>query len=376
MATKNRNHQTADRSESLGKVWKKFVRRWKSDDDLANSSVGTYRHPFNLFREWMALDHCVEYYDDDDLACDGDCVDCQDRPYDLSDVGPTRIADFSPWVAETNDFTQSTLESYSTGLQTFLQYCEDTNRLPDGTVDGHITYSATDRERQWDEEIDYERAERIVSWMQDHFPHHRDTVILTILLRTGMRKSGLRGIDLEDIQVRADRGPVIRLKERDGTPLKGKRGKHERVVNIKQSVYDRILEYVDNHRHDVTDSCDDDCGECDTCQRRPLITTRFGRASNSTIRDAVYKWTCPQHTGVGDCSCESKPNTSEASKCDESISPHGFRAAHVTYLKDEGVPYDHIGGRVGCEPDTLKAHYDNADKEQESQRRHSLLDDL
>lgn len=352
MATKNRNQQTADRSITLDEAWERFSRQWKSDGSKSDGSIATYGYGMEHFREWMGV-----------------------NGYELADLDGWTVGEFSPWLSENNDFTQSTLESYTSGVGQFLKFCEENALVADGTADGHETFRATGEERQWDQEISVDRAEKIVDWMKEHFPSHRDTVVLTVLLRTGMRKSGLRSIDLSDLQVRADGGPVIDLQEREGTTLKGRDGKHERLINIKQETYELVQRYVKHQRETVCDKCDGgDIANCDG--RHPLITTRFGRMSKSVITDTSYKWTCPQHTSVGDCSCNGKPNVKQASKCEMSRSPHALRAAHVTYLRDEGWPFEEIGGRVGAEPDTLKSHYDRADKEQESKRRRSLLDDL
>jgi site-specific recombinase XerD len=325
-------------------AWELYASNRRANPNYSDGTVRTYRSGVDKFTEWLHENNL--------------------RFSDLDDLEPYEVGQFTVWLEDNHDYEPNTVASYTKGVSQLLQYCEDNDMIGESVVKGHETRSAKKEERQWDKEIDIDRTEKIASYLQRHHPGHRDTTIFTVLLRTGMRKSGLRAIDVGDIRESDSGGWVIDLRDRGDTSLK-EGVDHERLINIQQPTREVIEEYVQNHRIDVTDN-----------GRKPLITTRFGRVSKTTISTSVKKATCPTRTGVGECSCEPPVSKEKARDCDESHSPHALRAAHITHLLNNGWTYEFVGKRVACQPDTLRLHYDRADKEQEAERRRSLLDEL
>jgi site-specific recombinase XerD len=326
---------------TVEEAWDRYARNKRSDPDYSDGTVRTYRSGVDKFVAWM-----------------------EEENHKLGGLDAWDVGDFTTWMEDNYDLQANTVASYTKGVQQLLKYCAEKELIKEKVADGHETRTASKEEKQWDKEIDVQRAEDIASYLQEHYPGRRDTVIFTVLLRTGMRMSGLRAIDLGDIYENGGGGWVINLRDREDTSLKDS-DEHERVVNIRQDTWELIKDYVNNHRKDVTVN-----------GRKPLITTRHGRASPSTVRTAVYKATCPNRTGVGECDCEPPVSKAKARKCDESHSPHALRAAHVTHARDRDVSWEDVSGRVACQPDTLRLHYDRAGKEQEAERRRSLLDEL
>lgn len=327
---------------TVEQAWKRYARDKRSDPDFSDGTVDTYSYGIDKFTTWL-----------------------EEENLQLDDLSGWDVGNFTPWLEENFNLEPTTVASYTKAVKQLLEYCQQCGLIDESVVNGHDVRTATKQERQWDKEIDTDRAKEIAAYLQEHYPAHRDTVIFTVLLRTGMRTCGLLAIDLGDVYENGGDGWVIDLRDRENTPLK-RGAEHERIVNIRQETWQIIQEYATNHRVDTTD----DNG------RKPLITTRHGRACPTTVSTAVYKATCPQHTGIGECDCDPPVTRKEARGCDKSHSPHALRAAHVTHLRDKGVTWEDIGGRVACQPDTLRLHYDRANKQQEAERRESLLDKL
>jgi site-specific recombinase XerD len=347
MSTQSHKDDTTEPKVTFEDAWERYQEEKRTDPEHSNGSIEAYRYGVRKFLSWSdEHNHTPESLDEWD------------------------VGKFTTWLTKTHDLEPTTIASYTKAVKQLLKYCNTMGLIEESVVEGHSVRTASKSERQWDKEIDRDRAEKIMEYLQREYSGRRNTVIFTILLRTGMRLSGLRAIDIEDIEYSEDTGARIHLQERGegtsgaNTTLKGGRS-HERFINIKQETFEEIQHYVSEHRKDV-----DDDG------RKPLLTTRFGRIGPSAIQENIYKVTCPNHTGIGDCSCTGITTTKNASDCEMSVSPHTLRGCHVTNLLDNGWTFEQISGRVGAKAETLRAHYDKSTKAEEANRRKSLVDDL
>lgn len=305
-----------------------------------------------------------------------------------SDLSKMNVQPFRNHVMDMDIKTYSK-STYIWGVRDFLDYLDDTlGVLPDTEVYRALEgVKVPPREKRRDESIEQERLDSILAHMMDYYPRHRDTIIMRILSATGMRTCELYAVDVGDVTVTGE-GPVIQVRCRKGTPLKRGRNyrshkNHERDVPIDEQLLKDIREYVEAHRHDVTDGCSgalcgsDDHGCAGTCERSdrlPLITSRNGRLSKGQIKAAVTKWTCPAHTGVGECIHDEKPSATAAGKCDPSITPHILRKQAITRFRNNGAGLDDIGEMVGADPEQLKEHYDFGDNEERSGRARNVLE--
>lgn len=277
------------------------------------------------------------------------------------------VGDFREYVMDLG-IKRYSKSTYVYGVRDFLQFLESQGALPESDVHEAIdTVHVPPREKRRDTSIDLDRLDRILGYMRNYHPRHRDTIIIRILAATGMRTCELRAIDVGDVKVTGD-GPVISLHCREGTPLK--RGRehpehlnHERDVPIDEDLHDAIREYADTHRHDVADG-----------DRVPLITSRNGRLSKKAIQSVVTKWTCPAHTGVGECMHDEKPSAAEAARCEKSVTPHILRKAAITRFRNKDAHLDDIGELVGADPEQLKKHYDLGGREERAERARRVLD--
>lgn len=310
-----------------------------------SQSVGVYMNGVNALRRWASENGYTT----------------------MADLNKLNVGGFNPWLTEVEDWSNPYKQSITTGARQFLKFLEERD-IVDSDTHKLIKYHHVPKsERQSDNEIEIERLDRIIAYLEKHHPHSRDTIILKILSNTAMRCCGLHSLDVGDVRLDDEGRPeiAVRNRPREGTKLK-KGDDHERNIPITFELYEEIGEYVENHRHGVTD----DYG------RLSLITSRYGRLSKSAIQDVCYKWTCPPHTGELCTCCEGKPTVKEASKCRESHGPHAIRGAACTRWFNAGKSADDVSIVAAADAEILARHYDRGDMADKADRARSLLDVL
>lgn len=226
--------------------------------------------------------------------------------------------------------------------------------LPDGAAARNVT-------------LDPDRAEAIMAYLDRHHYASRIHVVITLLWRTGMRRGGLRSLDVDDLRP-DDNALVLEHRPDTGTQLKnGEAG--ERWVYLGPRWFQVVDDYLDNpDRHDVTD----DYG------RKPLLTTRYGRPTGDTIYSWVSKTTHPCE--YGPCPHDREPETCEArgadgypSRCPSSRSPHAVRRGAITaHLNGEVAP-EMVSERMDVSLDVLYDHYDARTPREKMQIRKQQL---
>ena len=204
--------------------------------------------------------------------------------------------------------------------------------------------------------------------------YHRDSVgysgtarhaMLEVLWFTGCRMSGVRALDLDDYD--SDTG-TLRFVNRPQTGTRLKNGNDgERPVAVPPEVVDVLDRFIARERPDKRD----DHG------RRPLFSTRQGRASDSSVRGYCYMATqpclyksCPH--GKNRETCKYRDRT-YASQCPSSRSPHQIRTGSITWQLNRGMPIEDVAERVNSAPSTIRRHYDVAsglEKLEERRRDH------
>jgi integrase len=180
-----------------------------------------------------------------------------------------------------------------------------------------------------------------------------------------MRLGTLRCIDLRDFSY--DNGHVrVRHRPDTDTPLKNGEAAN-RMIAVGEHWCDVIQDFIDQHRHPVTD----DHG------REPLITSSQGRLSKNAVRNAVYRQTRP--CVYAECPHERDPETCEAmktnwaSKCPSSRSPHGIRRGSITRALREGVPEEIVSDRMNSSKEILEQHYDKRTEREKMEQRREFI---
>jgi site-specific recombinase XerD len=261
-------------------------------------------------------------------------------------------------------------------IRAFLRFCGDIDAvdaelfsqvpLPQVSHGGDVSEST----------LDPDRAKSILEYLSRYKYANRTHVVLLVLWNTGCRISALRALDLEDLDLDASRpnadGPAIQFVHRpdEGTPLKNDQ-KSERWNVISEYLSNVIGDYIEGPREDVTD----DEG------RDPLVTTREGRISRSTVRNTMYRVTRPCWRGK-QCPHGEQPDNCVAtehgreSKCPSARSPHDVRSGRVTGYRLQDVPRVVVSDRMDASEEILDKHYDRRSERQRAAQRREHLEDL
>jgi integrase len=259
-------------------------------------------------------------------------------------------------------------------LQRFLRFCETIEAIEDGLAERvPLPNVPPDEEVKTDVPED-DAVEAIRSYYRRFEYACREHAQFELVAEVGIRLGALRAIDLEDIVFE---DAVIHLHHRPestevyGTPLKnGADG--ERIINISPDYTTLLENYIDHHRHEVTDDV----------VRKPLFTTGKGRISTTTLRRDFYKLTrpceyepdCPHDREISDCEATRNAN---APSCPSSFTTHPLRKWSIMNQLDAGMPKELLSDRVDVSVPVLNKHYDQRSERRKSyQRRQALEENL
>lgn len=279
---------------------------------------------------------------------------------------------FKTWRKSQADLTTVSLNGNLAILRTFLQFCESIDAVHKDLHEDVPLPNVPAKEEVNEFVPSDEEVKQIRRYFQQFAYASRKHVVFELIAELGLRMGAVRAIDLEDIDG-DDR--VIHLRHRpesrevEGTPLKnGSDG--ERIVNISDTLWNAIENYIELHRHDVEDEY----------ERNPLITTPAGRVATTTLRRDFYKMTrpcsssnsCPHDRDMSTCEAT---HSRQASQCPSSFSTHPLRKWSIMHQLDEGVPKELLSDRVDVSVPVLDKHYDQRSEERKSRRRREVLQD-
>lgn len=306
------------------------------------------------------LEYFLEYADQHDID-------------DLNDLDGRDVDGYRLWRRENSSdqvdsLSPKTMRDEMYLFQNFLLYLESIEAVKPGLSAKVQIPELHEGDGVRDAELDHNRVAEILRYLRRYEYATRVHVVWLLHCHTGRRSGGIHGLDLQDVHLDCDE-PYIEFRHRPGeTTLKnGEAG--EELVNLHPRVADIIQDYIDTNRVDTTD----DYG------RDPLLTTRNGRLSVSTMRKYFYKWTRPCAT-TGECphgesveGCQAAQNADHASKCPSSLSPYPARHGYITQKRREGVAIAVLSDRCDVSEAILKKHYDErTDEERRELRREQL----
>jgi integrase len=255
-------------------------------------------------------------------------------------------------------------------IRAYIKFCEHIDAVP---TDLHVTVRVPkldDSEEVSENILSRDEADAILRYLERFEYATQRHVTVLVLWKTGMRLSGLRALDVKDFD---ETRPVLEVRHRPdtGTPLKNK-AKSERDVNITETTAEILRDYIENTRDDVTDEYG----------RKPLVTTRYGRATRTTIQRYVYTASRPCYYNGGECPFDRDPEGCEAAyahdavKCPGSVSPHAIRRGYVTAARNAGQAKDVTGERVNMSNEVLEKHYDMGTTADKAERRRDYIMDI
>jgi len=294
---------------------------------------------------------------------------CEEEGHtNLNDLTGRDLHAFRVWRREEGDLKPVSLQSHMCTLRVFLEFCESIDAVPEGLRSKVMLPSVPEEDQKSNTTLDYELADEILDHLNKYQYASREHVIFAVLWRTGMRSGGLRALDVDDYN-REDMALDVRHRPDTDTPIKnGERG--ERMVALDDRLAQLLDDYLAGPRHDTPDEYG----------RDPLISTRKGRASTSTIRDTLYRltrpcihgWECPHDRDPDDCEATT---FDKASTCPSSRSPHDVRSGAITAHLLDDVPVEIVSDRMDVSQKVLDRHYDRRSKREKMQQRRRFLRD-
>jgi site-specific recombinase XerD len=269
---------------------------------------------------------------------------------DLNELTGRDLSDYVSW--RRGDVAPLTLQKQLSTVRVALRYWADIEAVPDGLAEKLHAPELPDGAESRDVHLDEVRAKSILEYLDRFHYASRRHVVMALLWRTGMRRSALRAIDVEDL--RPD-DHAVAIKHRPGTGTALKNGEDgERWVYLGPRWYQILEDYLTNpDRYDV----EDDHG------RRPLVTSEQGRP----IGDTIYTWVskATQPCEYGSCPHDRDPETCEArdrrgyySKCPSSRSPHAIRRGAITHHLNQKTAPETVSERMDVSLEVLYEHYD------------------
>lgn len=286
----------------------------------------------------------------------------------LNDVGGRDVQRFKLWrSAQVNTVT---LKSQMDTLRVFLRFCQNIDACVDGLAESvrsprleHVTVTEKDIIRS-------NRAEDILSYLSKYRYASIQHLLIRLLWETGARVGALRTLDLDDVHLR-EQYLEFHHRPETGTPLKNKK-KGERYVSISTTTCTILHDYLDEHRHDVTDD-----------GREPLFSTKHGRASINTLRTYAYRMTRPCEYNGGECphdrdrdSCDAVRYRMSASKCPSSTGTHAFRRGAITDFLNADTPAEVVSDRMDVSQRVIEDHYDSRSAREKMELRRKYLDNI
>ncbi|WP_435551935.1 tyrosine-type recombinase/integrase [Natrinema sp. CGMCC1.2065] len=266
------------------------------------------------------------------------------------------------------DVAPTTLKGQLVALKQLLDFCASVDVVDDDLPAKVNIPELSKEEETSDDKLEATDARSLLEFYRNSRRHHgvAKHALLELLWHVGPRISCIRALDLGDWDPDER---TLRFRHRPPTRLKDGKD-HERNVIVSEDVADAIEHYVARERFDVRD----DQG------RKPLFTTRQGRASEGTIRSWAYLVTqpcldvaCPH--GRNRATCKFTQRT-HASKCPSSRAPHAIRTGSITWQLNQGLSYVKVARRVAASPETIRRYYDKPDHEQDLDRRRPLTENM
>ena len=287
---------------------------------------------------------------------------------DMNDLDSEMIDQFKEWRLA--DVKPITAKNDMNTIRNFIEYAATIQAVPAGLSDLIRIPKVSDDDAINDDYLTQQEASAILDYLSSYEYASRRHITFLILWKGGMRISGLRTLDFEDF----DEGrPALKIRHRPetGTPLKRK-DKSERDVILSPDTADTISDYIEDQRAESQDKFG----------RKPLLSTKHGRAARTTIQKYVYTAYRPCYYNGEECPYDRDTDTCEAlafdqaNKCPGSLSPHALRRGYVTAARNAGQPKDVTSERVNMSGKILEKHYDKGSHDEKAERRREYLKDI
>jgi integrase len=247
----------------------------------------------------------------------------------------------------------------------FLEFCAVIDGVEPGMRERVRMPNVDPEEESRDDKLDADRASDLLDYF-DRFEYaSRQQIIVAAIWHTGIRLGSLRAFDLDDFDRSA---PCLQFRHRpeSETPLKNGEAA-ERSIALGPQYAEMLDDYIKHNRESV----ENDHG------RRPLLTSKQGRLSETAIRNTVYRVTRPCE--IGEYPHDRDPDNCEAtrhdraSRCPSSRSPHAIRRGAITRHLREGTPEGVVSDRMHVSSGVLDQHYDQRTEREKMEVRRDFI---
>jgi integrase len=313
--------------------------------DLADATLQAHRYRLQQFVAW-----------------------CEQQDIDnLNQISGRELHRFRVKRRDDDGLATATMKGQLATLRAFLRFCAAIEAVPKKLDEKIILPTVTEDDART-EMLSAERAEEIISHLDQYEYGTLKHALIVALWNTGMRVGAARGLDVDDYDS-DDRYLVLEHAPADDTPLKnGAQG--ERVVAVSERLNQVLGDWIEVHHPGTTDQYD----------RTPLFATNRGRISPTHARTLVYQVTrpcsytgnCPHDRDLDDCPGLDRSRPYE---CPSSLSPHPMRRGAVTYHLQQGTPEPVVSDRMDVSPDVIDRHYDQRSPEEKMRQRRQYLPD-
>ena len=309
------------------------------DDELAEQTKQSHKYRLN---------HLIRYCTINEIQS-------------VSELQPMVLTDYKQWRKRDGDLNITSMHTQLTTLSVFIQWCESKNLLPNGVHEA-IQIPSLNGEDQRERRLDGEVAQRILSYLDKYEYAQRAHVIFRLMWRTAMRLGAIHSLDVDDYDSDSQQ---LHVKHRptEGTPIK-KQSNGERIIALNDKTCIVLDDYIETNRHAHTDEYG----------RSPLITSKQGRLTTSSIRREIYRLTqpclytneCPHNRVLDECEAKGYTNTRG---CPSSMAPHDIRRGSITEFLSDDIPKEIVADRCDVSLDVIDDHYDQRSMEDKSEQR-------
>ncbi len=295
---------------------------------------------------------------------------------DLQELDGRLVNDIIAWRRyessdRVDELAPKTMRDEMYRLRDWISHLENIEAVKPGLSDSISIPESSEGDGVRNVDLDPKRAEQILEYLGKYFYATLAHVVWVLAVRTGRRTGCLLALDCDDVHLKGDE-PYLEFFNRPEKGTRLKNGtKSESHVSISKADAEIISDFIDTTRPDTTD----DYG------REPLLATQHGRASTSTIRRTIYKFSRPCAIGAG-CphdrdpdTCEAAQSGNHASKCPSSRSPHALKHGFISEGRRLGVPLDVLGDRCDVSEDVIRKHYDETTEEERCKARRRIFDE-
>ncbi|OYR56473.1 tyrosine-type recombinase/integrase [Halorubrum halodurans] len=323
------------------------------EEEVLSSTIAGYERD---------LGHFVRYCDKIDLE-------------NVNDLGGREIDGFEKWrrnesSEKVDSLANKTMRDDLYLFRAFVEYLEKIEAVPRGTAKKVDIPELSGDEGVKNVELELERVEDIVEYLEKYKYGSRLHVLFAIIAECGRRLGGVNSLDLSDAHLEGP-NPYLRFTHHgDGrTRLKNETASEEEV-NISKGLAEVIQDYIEHNRLEKTEG-----------GRKPLLTTRYGRLTKTTIRSYFYRWSrpckigkeCPE--GRDEATCKAASSKDHASKCPVSEATHAARHGYITEMLRQGVSKELLSDRCDVSEEVLEKHYDERTTEEKRKHRRKELEE-